>query len=187
MKKLTALLLLSAFVLAAKDKATDSVTITSTPPGATVEWNRKVIGKTPLVFKVGEYAFNARKSTAFAKRLSQPVMLKVTMEGFAAKEETITKEMVWTSYNGRTRFAFYVIGFTEYDYKLDKVSAAPSVLSNSGVVEMWAAGFGEELIAEKIKGSATAFTLELADMVALRESGIPDGVIKAMMQKGAKP
>jgi hypothetical protein len=54
------------------EKAKDVVTITTTPPGATVEWNRKVIGVTPLTYKVGEYAFNARKSTLFSKRLINP-------------------------------------------------------------------------------------------------------------------
>ncbi len=162
---------------------TDVLRVTTTPPGATVEWNRKVIGVTPLKHKVGEYAFNARKFTLFSKRLSQPVMLRIMMPGFVTKEATISKPMTWASLDGRNQFTFHVIPFQDFDFRLDKVGDPPKVMSNSDVVQLWSAGFGEALIVDKINTSATSFALELGDMVKLRDSGVPDGVIQAMMKK----
>jgi hypothetical protein len=92
--RLFALLMLSTFAFA--QKAKDTVTITTTPPGATVEWNRKVIGITPITYKVGEFAFNARKSSVFSKRLDQPVNLHITLDGFNAQDVTITgNPLLW--------------------------------------------------------------------------------------------
>src|SRR5665213_1912279 len=94
----TRLLFLAASALMALggEKASDSVTITTTPPGATVEWNRKRIGVTPLTYTVGEYAFNARKVSLFSKRLSQPVVLHVSLDGFIPKDVVITNGRIWT-------------------------------------------------------------------------------------------
>jgi PEGA domain len=58
------LMMLAGHTALVAEKARDTITITTTPPGATVEWNRKIVGVTPLTFKVGEYAFNARKSSS---------------------------------------------------------------------------------------------------------------------------
>ncbi len=164
----------------------DTLRVTSTPPGATVEWNRKVIGVTPLVYKVGEYAFNARKSTIFSKRLFQPVTLRITLPGFMTKDVLISREMVLTSLNGR-RTPFHVIPFQDFDFKLDKISDKPKVLTNADIVQLWKVGFGDALIIDKIAASATAFDLELPAMVKLKEEGIPDGVIQAMMRKSVTP
>src|ERR1039457_3318263 len=65
-------------------KANDTVTIT---------FNRTVIGSTPLTYKVGEYAFNAKKTSLFSKRLSAPVVIRVSKDGYVAREVAITQEM----------------------------------------------------------------------------------------------
>jgi imidazole glycerol phosphate synthase subunit HisF len=70
---------------------------------------------------------------------------------------------------------------------MDKVSVASKTLTNGDVVEMWAAGFGEALIIDKITTTATAFRLEIADMVELRKAGVSDGVIQAMLRKSTAP
>ena len=162
---------------------TDTITVTTTPPGATVSWNRKVIGVTPLTYKVGDYAFNARKISVFSKRLSQPVVLHIALDGFQPKDVSIAKELIWSSFNGRNRFAYYIIEFQNWDFKLDKISASPKVLTNEDILELWRAGFGDDLIIEKINSTATAFNLEIPDMVLLRDAGVSDAVIQAMMHK----
>lgn len=185
MKTLIALFVLTVSVFA--EKANDSVTITSTPPGATVSWNRKVIGVTPLIYKVGEYAFNARKTSAFSKRLDQPVILHVALDGFQSKDINITKEMVWRSFNRQNAFTYYIIEIQNWDFKLDKIGAAPAVLTNNDIIQLWDAGFGDSLIIEKINGTATSFKLEIPDMVELRKAGVSDNVIQAMLHKGTTP
>src|ERR1035438_4320894 len=84
------LVMVAGCTAAYAQKANDTVTITTTPPGATVAWNRKVIGVTPLTYKVGEYAFNARKSSLLSKHLEQPVNLHITLPSFNAVDVTIT-------------------------------------------------------------------------------------------------
>jgi hypothetical protein len=166
------------------EKARDALTITTTPPGATVEWNRKAIGVTPLTYKVGEYAFNAHKSSAFSKHLDQPVNLHITLPGFNAVDVTITGEpLVWTSLSRQNSFNYYVIGLQDFNFKLDKISAAPKTMANSDVADLQAAGFGDDLIIDKINATATAFRLEVSDMVELRKAGVSDAVIQAMMKK----
>jgi|SRR5579862_48767 len=167
--------------------SSDSVTITSTPPGATVSWNRKAIGVTPLSYRVGEYAFNAHKSSLMSKRLSQPVILHVELAGFEAKDVNITQEMTWHSFNGQNSYVYYIIPVQTFDFKLDKVSAVPKTMSNDDVVKLWNAGFGDDLVIQKINSTATAFTLEIEDLVQLRKAGVSDAIIQAMMQKSTKP
>jgi hypothetical protein len=171
-------------VAAFGQKANDTVTITTTPPGAAVEWNRKVIGVTPLTCKVGEYAFNAHKSSLFSKHLDQPVNLHITLTGFNAVDMTITGgPLVWTSFNRKTSFTYFVIGLQHFNFTLDKVSDAPNTITNSDVVNLHAAGFGDDVIIGKIDTTATAFRLQVSDMVELRRAGVSDAVIQAMLKK----
>ena len=169
-------------------KANDTVTIATTPPGATVEWNRKAIGVTPLTYKVGEYAFNAHKSSLLSKHLDQPVNLHITLPGFNAVDVTITgAPLVWTSFNRQNSFTYYIIGLQDFNFKMDKASAAPKTISNSDVVDLHTAGFGDDLIIDKINTAATALRLEVSDMVELRKAGVSDAVIQVMMKKSTAP
>ena len=165
----------------AAEKANDTLSISSLPEGAQVEWNRKVIGTTPLDYKVGEYAFNSRKSSLFSKHLSQPVVLRVSKEGYVPKEITITKEMIWRSLNGRNAFSFYIIISNHLQVDLDKIAAVHAALTNADVVKLKTAGFSDELIIDKITSQPAAFSLEFDDLVDLREAGVSDAIIQAMM------
>ena len=153
------------------DKANDVLTVTSVPEGATVEWNRKVIGITPLNYPVGEYAFNARKSTIFSKRLLQPVVLRVSKEGYVSKQATITSAWTWRSLNGKLAGTFYTITSNSFQIDLHKIAAVRAPLTNADVVKLKIAGFGDDLILDKIATNPAAFHLEFDDMVELRKSG----------------
>lgn len=175
-------------ITALAQKASDTITVTTTPPGATVEMNRKTIGVTPLTIQIGEYAFNAHKSSLVSKRLAQPVNLHVSLPGFNSQDMTITGQpLEWHSFNGKGHFTYYIIERQDFNFKLDKASAAPKTMSNSDVIDLHRAGFGDELIVEKINATATAFTLETSDMIELRKSGVSDGVIQAMIKKSTAP
>jgi hypothetical protein len=89
--------------------------------------------------------------------------------------------------NKKNSFTYYVIGSQDFNYNLDKVAAAPKTMSNSDVVDLHAAGFGDDLIIDKISAAATAFSLEVSDMVELRKAGVSDAVIQAMMKKSTAP
>ncbi len=58
---------------------------------------------------------------------------------------------------------------------------AADVLTNDAVVTMVKAGLGDDIILDKIKTSQGQFDLSAAGLVRLKESGVSDAVIKAMM------
>src|SRR5437016_4259235 len=140
--KSSVLLLALLGVSFAADKANDTLSISSLPEGAQIEWNRKIIGTTPLAYKVGEYAFNSRKTSLFSKRLSQPVVLRVTKDGYVPKELTITNEMHWRSLNGQNGFNYYVIPSNHLHVDLDRIAAVHAALTNADIVKLKTAGFG---------------------------------------------
>lgn len=55
------------------------------------------------------------------------------------------------------------------------------VLTNKKVIMMVKVGFSEQIIVAKINNSICAFSLELDSMIMLKNNGITDGVITAMM------
>jgi len=162
-------------------KANDTLTVTSVPLGATGEMNRKVIGTTPMTIKVGEYAFNVQKSSLFSKRLSSPVVLRVSKEGYIPREVEITKQYFWHSLNGQHHYAYFVVTSNNFEINLDKIAAKVVSITNEDVIKLKEAGFGDELIIDKIANTPAAFRLEFDDLVALRKTGISDAVIQAMM------
>jgi hypothetical protein len=54
-------------------------------------------------------------------------------------------------------------------------------LTNSDILELHKAGFGEELILAKIASSSAAFTVDATDLVALKKTGLSERVIAAMV------
>jgi tetratricopeptide (TPR) repeat protein len=66
-------------------------------------------------------------------------------------------------------------------------SYAAEILTNDAVVSMVKAGLGEEIILNKIKNSQAQFDLSAQGLVRLKESGVSEVVIKAMMEASAPP
>jgi hypothetical protein len=126
-------------------------------------------------------AFNARKTSLFSKRLNQPVVVRVSKDGYVTKEIEITKPMIWQSLNGRNRFAYFVITSNSFQIDLDKISAVHAALTNADIIKLKAAGFGDDLIIDKINNNPAAFHLELDNLVELHKAGISDAIIQAMM------
>jgi len=61
-------------------------------------------------------------------------------------------------------------------------SKTQSSLANSDVVAMVKAGLGAEIIVAKIKATSCSFETEPAALKALKDAGVPDSVILAMVQ-----
>ncbi len=181
MKQTITAFLICCFACFAGTKADDTLTINSIPPGAQVELNRKVIGTTPLSWKVGEYAFNVRKSTIFSKHLGTPVIIRVSKDGYIAKEMNITQEYQWHSMNYQNHYNYFIIVSNSFQINLDKIAARPAAMTNADVIKLHEAGFGDDLIIDRINASPAAFNLEFDDLVALRKAQISDAVVQAMM------
>jgi hypothetical protein len=54
-------------------------------------------------------------------------------------------------------------------------------LTNSDVLALHSAGFGDDVILAKIAASPAAFTVEATDLVALKKAGVSERVIAAML------
>lgn len=54
-------------------------------------------------------------------------------------------------------------------------------LANADIISLKSAGFTDDLILAKIKGSPAAYKLETDDLVVLKDAGLSDTVITAMV------
>lgn len=56
------------------------------------------------------------------------------------------------------------------------------VLTNKDVLELLKSGLPAEIVAAKIKSTHCNFATELPDLKALKDGGVPDNVVLAMVQ-----
>jgi hypothetical protein len=64
----------------------------------------------------------------------------------------------------------------------------PSAITNEDVIKLAKLGFGDDVIIAKIQGAAfVSFKLETDDLVALKESGVSQPIIAAMIKKASSP
>jgi hypothetical protein len=66
-------------------KLADKLRITTVPPGATVQINGVIVGTTPYEQSIpGGYLHKTK--TSLGSRLEHPMVARLTLEGYAAKE-----------------------------------------------------------------------------------------------------
>ena len=86
----------------------DKLTITSTPPGATVEIDGVKVGTTPLVKDYPGGYFH-RTRTTFGSRLEHPLVARLTLEGFAPKELLLCDGPTqWRDLQGRNHGEYWI-------------------------------------------------------------------------------
>src|SRR5580698_4945345 len=111
-------LVLSFVVLFPSIVKADQLTITSTPPGATVEIDGVKVGKTPFV-KDYPGGYFRRTKTAFGSRLEHPLVARVTLEGFAPKVVTLCDgPRQWRDHAGRDRGEYWTFKVSSFDVSL---------------------------------------------------------------------
>jgi len=72
------------------------------------------------------------------------------------------------------------------DSAADRSAAPGAVLTNADVVQMQKASLSEEIILSKIGTSTTNFNTGTQDLIRLKEAGVNDNIINAMVQKSAR-
>jgi hypothetical protein len=171
--------LLTAHCAIASDDEEKIFSVTSEPPGAHVVLNGRDRGTTPIGIKVGHWAFDTRKSTAFSKHLPEPWTLEISKDGYRTESIEITRgPFSWQSFNRQHSYQYWVLNSPSYHVKLRPATRA---LKNDDVVGLLRTGLGEDLIVEKIKTSSCEFRTDPEDLKALHDSGISDAIIAAMM------
>lgn len=66
-------------------------------------------------------------------------------------------------------------------------ASAQEVLTNDAVMTMVKAGLSESVVLEKIRSSPTKFDVKTEALVALKQAGVSDRVIEAMVSQGSSP
>ncbi len=118
---LLALLLLASFLLA-RVACADSLTITTSPPGATIEINGLAAGTTPYRIDYPGSYFR-KPHTAFSARLEHAVTVRITKEGYLTQQVTLTNgPFDWVAITGRRRGNYFLLKSEHFEIKLEAVS-----------------------------------------------------------------
>ncbi len=100
----------------------DKLTITSTPPGATVEIDGVKVGKTPFVKDYPGGYFH-RTKTAVGSRLEHPLTARVTLEGFAPKVVALCDgPQQWRDHMGRTHGEYWTFKVSTFEVPLVSIA-----------------------------------------------------------------
>src|SRR5712691_12876832 len=108
---LSKLFFLSAVVvsLSAARARGDTLTITSTPSGATVEINGVDVGVTPYEEEVPGGYFHKTK-TALGRRLEHSMTARISLAGYTSKEIQMTEgPMNWVSLKGHSHGEYWLL------------------------------------------------------------------------------
>lgn len=117
-----ALLALLLCLLAPRTHA-ESLTIASSPPGATVEIDGLVAGKTPLTLKYPGGYFH-KTHTVFGQRLEHPMTVRIYKDGYTSQELKITDgPFEWVALNGRDHGRYWLLSANHIEANLQPASA----------------------------------------------------------------
>ena len=106
---LCASLALLAFLPLAPRTHAETLTITSSPPGATIEINGSVAGTTPYKTDFPGGYFH-KTHTAFSSRLEHAMMARVSKDGYLAQQVTLTEgPFEWVAINGRQHGNYFLL------------------------------------------------------------------------------
>jgi serine protease Do len=100
----------------------DTLKITSTPPGATVEINGVAVGTTPYEEEVPGGYFHKTK-TALGRRLQNPMAARISLAGYTTKEIQMTEgPMNWVSLKGHNHGEYWLLKLKHFHVELDPIS-----------------------------------------------------------------
>jgi hypothetical protein len=123
---LLALLLLASSLLAAVTRA-DSLTIATSPPGATIEINGLAAGTTPYKIDYPGSYFH-KPHTAFSARLEHAMTVRISKDGYLPQQVTLTNgPFDWIAVTGRRRGSYFLLKAEHFEIKLEVIS-----LGNTG-------------------------------------------------------
>ncbi len=116
------LFLCALLLLPSVRASAEKLTITSAPPGATVEINGIVVGTTPLEKDYPGGYFH-RTRTSFGSRLEHPLVARLNLSGYATKEIPLTEgPMEWISLSGRKHGEYFLFKTDRFDVQLDSIA-----------------------------------------------------------------
>ncbi len=131
------LLLSFAFALSLYPAFTcaDTLKITSTPPGASVEIDGVMVGTTPYKAEVpGGYFHKTR--TALGRRLQHSMIARISLPGYTTKEIQMTEgPMNWVSLKGHSHGEYWLLKLKQFHVELDPISKVFTVNISAEIAE----------------------------------------------------
>jgi Trypsin-like peptidase domain/PEGA domain len=118
------LLTIGVFLIALRPSLvlSDTLKITSVPPGATVEINGVSVGVTPYDEEVPGGYFHKTK-TVLGRRLEHPMVARISLTGYATKEIQMTEgPMNWVSIKGHSHGEYWLLKMKHFHVDLDPVT-----------------------------------------------------------------
>jgi S1-C subfamily serine protease len=153
-------LFLASGTLAVRAAAGDTLKINSTPPGATVEIDGVVVGKTPCELKYPGGYFH-RTVTIYGKMLEHPLHARISLKGYLTKELELTEgpqERVNTT--GKVHQKYYLFKTDHFDVELEPVEdTLTGAVETSGAGRKSAARGAELPVEEIVRRAAPAVLL----------------------------
>ncbi len=125
------LALLACLLLAPRTNA-ETLTITSSPAGASVEIDGHAAGTTPYTIDYPGGYFH-KTHTVFGARLDHSMTVKVSMSGYLTEQKTLTEgPFEWVAVNGRHHGNYFLLKSGRFDIKLDPVSYGSAPVETIG-------------------------------------------------------
>ena len=101
----------------------ESLKITSTPPGASVELDGALAGTTPFEKSFPGGYFH-RTHTAIGQRLEHPLVARVSLTGYATREIQLTDgPMEWIDLHGHNHGQYWLFKSDHFHADLDPVAS----------------------------------------------------------------
>ena len=126
------LAVLLASALFARRTHAETLTITSTPPGASIEINGLAAGTTPYTVDYPGAYFH-KPHTVFTSRLDHSMNVKVSLDGYVTERVTLTEgPFEWISFNGRHHGSYFLLKSSHFTIHLDPVGHAGAATDTNG-------------------------------------------------------
>lgn len=156
------LALLVILPLSAERAHAATLTITSTPPGATVEIDGVIVGTTPFHMKVpGGYFHKTR--TVFGQTLQHQMTLRIYKDGYTSQDLRLTEgPFAWVSMNGRTEGHYWLLKADHIEATLEPVSKAFTGRVKRTATHASEANAGAELPTQEIVENAIPAVVRLS-------------------------
>jgi len=118
------LMFISFLLCFVSSSSADTLKITSTPSGATVELDGIPVGATPLEKDFPGGYFH-RTHTALGQRLEHPMVARLTFPGYATREIALTVgPMNWIDLHGHNHGEYWLLKSDHFHADLELISAA---------------------------------------------------------------
>jgi hypothetical protein len=124
------LLLLALLLLAARTHA-EKLTITSTPPGATLEIDGAIVGTTPYEIAYPGGYFH-KTHTVFGTRLEHAMLLHIYKDGYAPQKVEMTSgPFEWVAVTGRHHGKYFLLKSKRFDITLEPAANSAKVATGA--------------------------------------------------------